>query len=229
MKTLALVAAIFLPFQFHCAAGTTNAADLRQLVQQYLPGCTLKPDGAAQPRTLVSASGETLDLLAAARENAEPRKVTGYWFTPNMAFLSRRRIEVDAGATNGAAGVVQLLHAISRGTNFVKQNSYRAFPVEGGWLVEVDRNPTNQPALPAMPPYELLSDDGRHIVQIRERSFPYSGSPRVYGNTVRSVYEREMKVNGGANYQATVEKELAKAWETEKPQPPAKPAAAPKK
>jgi len=228
MKNIALVAALLFAIPFRSDAGATNGIDLRQLVKQYLPGCTLQPDTAPQPRTLVSASGDALDLMAAARENPEPRKEPGYWFTPTMAFLSRQQI--DAGTSNNAAGVIQLLQVISRGAGFVKQNTYRALPFEGGWVVEVDRNLANQPGgVPAVPPYELLVDDSRHVVQIRERAYPYSGSARVYGNTVRSVYDREMNLNGGANYPAMVEQALAKAWATEKGQTPAKPAPAARK
>ncbi len=61
------------------------------------------------------------------------------------------------------------------------------------------------------------------MVQIRERCYAYLGSPAVYDHTVRTVYEREMKLNGGINYQAMVEKELAREWEKEKAQKLIKP------
>lgn len=234
MKNLALVAAILFAILFHCVAaptngtGPTNGIELKQLARQYLPGCAFKPPTAAKPRELVSATGETLDLLAALREKQEPRKSAGYWLTPTMAFLSRQRIE--AGTGNDAAGVVRLLHLICHGPEFVKLRIYRALPFEGGWVVEVDRQATNGPGIvPALPPYELLVDAGQRVAQIRERCYPYSGSARVYEATVRSVYEREMKLNGGRNYPAALEIALAKAWEAEKAQKTVKPAPAPGK
>jgi len=69
-----------------------------------------------------------------------------------------------------------------------------------------------------MTPYELLVDAGRRVAQIRQRCYAYAGSPAVYELTVRAVYEREIKLNGGINFQAMVEKELAKEWEKEKEQ-----------
>jgi hypothetical protein len=234
MKTLALVAAALFAIQFRSVAaptngtGPTNGIDLKQLAGQYLPGCAFKPPAAQKPRELVAATGETLDLLAAARENPEPRKGAGYWFTPTMAFLSKQRIE--AATSNDAAGVIQLLHVICHGPEFVKQRIYQALPFEGGWVVEVNPQATNRPGIaPPLPPYELLLDAGQHVMQIRERCYPYSGSARVYDNTVRSVYDREMKLNGGRNYAAALQIELARAWEAEKAQRTAKPAPAPKK
>jgi len=258
MKTLALVVAILCTIQFCPAAaqrnglgprngtglrngraplneaaptngtGPTNGIDLKQLAGQYLPGCSFKPPAAQKPRELVTATGETLDLLAALRENPEPRKGAGYWLTPTMAFLGRQQIV--AGTSNDAAGVIQLLHVICHGPDFVKQRIYRALPFEGGWVVEANPQATNRPGkVTALPPYELLVDAGQRVVQIRERCYPYSGSARVYDNTVRSVYEREMKLNGGRNYPAALEKELAKAWEAEKAQKAIKPAHAPGK
>jgi hypothetical protein len=209
--------------------GPTNGIDLKQLAGQCLPGCKFLPATATKPRELISATGETLDLLAAARENPEPRKGAGYWQTPTMAFLGKQHIEV--ATNNDAAGVIQLLHVIWRGADFVKQKTYNALPFDGGWVVEViNHGATNRPGnATALPPYELLVDAGQHVVQIRERCYPYLGSARVYDNTVRSVYEREMKLNGGRNYLAVLEMELAKAWEMEKAQKAVKPAPAPKK
>jgi hypothetical protein len=234
MKNLALVAAVLLTIQFRSAAaptngtGPTNGIDLKQMARQYLPGCSFKPAAAQKPRELVSATGETLDLMAALREKQEPRKSAGYWLTPTMAFLGRQGIEV--GTTNDPAGVIQLLHVICHGPDFVKQRIYSAFPFEGGWVVEVDPQPTNRPGkVQALPPYELLVDAGQRVVQIRERCYPYSGSARVYDNIVRSVYEREMKLNGGRNYAAALEAELAKAWEMEKAARAVKPAPAARK
>ena len=252
MKAIALLAAIFCTVQF-CTAGArrngsgpgntpglrnetaptnstdpTNGIGLKPLARQYLPGCAFEPPAAARPRALVSATGETLDLLTAARENPEPRKGAGYWLTPTMTFLSKQHIEV--GTSNDAVGVIQLLHVIWRSPDFVKQKTYNALPFDGGWVVEVASSATNLPGnVQALPPYELLVDASQHVVQIRERCYPFIGSARVYDNTVRSVYEREMKLNGGRNYLAVLQQELAKAWEMEKAQKTIKPAPAPKK
>ncbi len=222
MKTIVLMTAMLLAIPLRSMAGATNAIELKQLVKQYLPGCAFQPDTAAKPRALVSATGETLVLMSAARENAEPRKGAGYWQTPTMAFLSKQRIAV--GSAEGAAGVVQLLHVIWRGPSFVKERIFNAIPFDGGWAVEVDHDSVKYPGVvPAMPPYELLVDASGHLAEIRERCYPYVGSARVYGDTVRSVYEREIKRNGGVNYPQEVVKELAKAWEKEKAQKTIKP------
>lgn len=214
--------------QFRLAAATTNGVELRQWVRQYLPDCKLQPDSAAKPRTLVSPTGEVLDLMAATRENPELRKGAEYWKTTlTMNFLSRQRIL--AGNTNDATGVIKLLHVIWRGPDFVKQRMYEALPFEGGWVVEAKpgaANLTNRPGNAVLPmqPYELLLDDSLRVVKIQQRSYPYRGSARVYADTVRTVYEREMRLNGGVNYPQMIEKELAKAWELEKAQKTAKPA-----
>jgi hypothetical protein len=84
--------------------------------------------------------------------------------------------------------------------------------VDGGWVVEVEPDSAKDPEnLPAAPPYELLVDAARRVSQVRERCYHFAGSPAVYVRTVRAVYEREMKLNGGINYEAMVEQELAKA------------------
>jgi hypothetical protein len=210
------------------ADGTTNLLNLKYLAKQYLTNCSFEPPEVKNPRAMVSTSGGTLDLAAARLELPEPKKAGGYWVTPSMTFLSKQHI--PAGASNDAAGVVQMLHVICHNTDFVKQRAYRALPVEGGWVVEVVPAATNSARnVPALPPYELVLDDSQHITQIRERCYPFSGSPRVYGNTLRAVYEREMKLNGGGNFSSVIEKELAKAMELEKAQKAAKPAPAPKK
>jgi hypothetical protein len=224
MKTLVLAAAMLLAIPFRSVAAATNESELKQLVKQYLPGCALQP--GAKPRTLVSASGETLDLMTAGRENVQPRKGAGYWLTPTMTFLSKQ--QMPAGSAEEAAAVIKLLHVIEHGPSFVKQKIYFPVSVDGGWVVEVGHDSAKYPGVvPALPPYELLVDAGRHVSQIRERCYPYSVSPRIYGNTVRAVYEREMKLNGGINYSQVVLKELAKAAEAEKAQQTAKPAPAP--
>ena len=83
---------------------------------------------------------------------------------------------------------------IWRGADFVNQKIYNALPFDGGWVVEViNSGATNRPAdVTALPPYELLVDAGQHVLQIRERCYPYLGSAGVYANTVRTVYEREI-------------------------------------
>jgi hypothetical protein len=228
IRIVLLAGAMLLAVQFRLAAAATNGVELRQWVRQYLPDCKLQPESAAKPRTLVSPTGQVLDLTAATRENPQLRKGSEYWKTTlTMDFLSRQRIA--AGTTNDAIGVIKLLHVIWRGPDFVKQRMYEALPFEGGWVVEAGpgaANPTNRPGNVALPmqPYELLLDDSQRVVRIQQRSYPYRGSARVYADTVRTVYEREMRLNGGVNYPQMIEKELAKAWELEKAQKTARPA-----
>jgi hypothetical protein len=134
-----------------------------------------------------------------------------------MRYLSRQRPAAATGEE--AARVVQLLHALTRGPGFVKQNIYRASAVEGGWVVAVENDSgTNPVKAPSMSPYELLVDAGGHVTQIRQRCYIYLGSPAIYDRTIRLVYEREMKLNGAINYPAALEKELTQAWEKEKEQ-----------
>jgi len=96
--------------------------------------------------------------------------------------------------------------------------------------VEVGRAATNVPAVvPDMQPYELVLNTSRQVVEIRERSYPYSGSPANYGGILRSVYQREMALNGEANFAKAVAEELARATAKEKAQKAAKPAPAEKK
>ena len=228
MKTILLVGAMLLSVLFRSGAAATNGVELRQLVRQYLPDCRLQPESAAKPRTLVSPTGEVLDLTAATRENPELRKGAEYWKTTlTMDFLSRQRI--PAGTANDATGVIKLLHVIWRGPEFVKQRMYEALPFEGGWVVEAGPGVTNLTKRPGkdvlpMQLYELLLDDSLRVVKIQQRSHPYRGSARVYADTVRTVYEREMRLNGGVNYPQVIEKELATAWELEKAQKTVKPA-----
>ena len=125
--------------------------------------------------------------------------------------------------------MIKLLHLIWRGPEFVKQRMYEALPFEGGWVVQAGPGVTNLTKRPGkevlpMQLYELLLDDSQRVVRIQQRSYPYCGSARVYADTVRIVYEREMRLNGGVNYPQVIEKELAKAWELEKTQKYAKPA-----
>ncbi len=226
MKTIMLAAALLLAFPLRSAPGATNGIELKQLVKQYLPGCALKPEKAARPRTLVSAAGDQVDLLAALREDPEPKKKkAGYWLTPTMTFLSKQRISL--ATTNDAVGVIQLFLMLTRGAEFVNEGTYNAIPFEGGWVVEAGRESAKSPV--AVPPYELLVDASQHVTQIRQRCYAFNGSARVYEDTVQAVYEREMKRNGGINYPQEVVKELAKAWEKEKAQKTAHPQPAPKK
>jgi hypothetical protein len=217
VRKFPLLAAILLCAQFRSVAAETNGIELKSLVQRCLPGAHYIPAASAKPRTVVAASGDSVDLMTALRENAEPRKGAGYWLTPTMKFLARQGIAVTN--TNDAAAVIQLLQALTRGPDFVNQNNYRAIAVAGGWVVEVEHDFVKYPEkIPAMPPYELLADAAQHVTQIRERCYPFLGSPVIYDQTVRTVYEREAKLNGGNNFEKTVEMELAKEWEREKAQ-----------
>ncbi len=159
MKILLLIAAVLLSAQSWSVAAGTDAIELNKLLQQCLPGARLIPDAPAKPRAVMSASGDALDLMTALRENPQPRKGAGYWLTPTMRYLSRQRM--GATTTNEAAGVIQLLQALTRGPGFVKQNIYRARAVDGGWVVEVEHDSAKNPEkVPAMPPYEVLLDAG---------------------------------------------------------------------
>ena len=223
-----LVAAILAEGLGRVVAETTNTIALESLVRQYLPGCQFRLDGAGKPEALIAPTGEVLDLTAAARENPEPKEALGYWYSPTMEFLSRQKIK--AATPQEAAGVIKLLHALWRGSDFVKQKIYNARRFDGGWVIEVDHDFTHYPGMiRAIHPYELLLDADQRGVQIRERCYWYRGSASVYSNTVHSVYERELKLNRGLNYPEVLEKELSKALENEKAQMTIKPGQAQRK
>ena len=223
-----LVAAILAEGLGRVAAETTNTIALESLVRQYLPGCQFRLDGAGKAEALIAPTGEALDLTAAARENPEPKEALGYWYSPTMEFLSRQKITV--ATPQEAVGVIKLLHALWRGSDFVKQKIYNARPFDSGWVVEVDHDFTHYPGkIQAIHPYELLLDADQRGVQIRERCYWYRGSASVYTKTVHSVYERELTLNRGLNYPEVLEKELSKAWENEKAQTTIKPGQAQRK
>lgn len=214
MFTVLVAFLVAVPRQAH--AETTNAPSLQQLVTFCVPGARLQVDDAGKPRALVSAADGVLDLTGAAKENPAPRdNVIGYWYTPTMDFLSRQKVKI--ASPDQAVGAVQLLHAIWHGPDFVKQKIYHARPFDGGWVVEVDHDFAHYPGMiQEIHPYELLVDGAHKLTGFRERCYHYSGSARVYTNTVISVYEREVHVNGGRDYPEVLEKALREAWEKEK-------------
>jgi hypothetical protein len=217
VRVFPLIAAILFSTQFGSVAAETNGIELKPLVKRCLPGARFVPAAPAKSRMVVAASGDSLDLMTALRENAEPRKGAGYWLTPTMKYLGRQGMAVTNA--NDAVAVIQLLQGLTRGFPFVNQNTYRASAVAGGWVVEVEHDSVKYPEkVPAMPPYELLVDAGQRVTQVRERCYTFLGNPVIYDQTVRTVYEREVKLNGGFNFEKTVEKELAKEWEKEKAQ-----------
>ncbi len=199
-------------------AAVTNDFSVGHLAHVYVPQCVIATNHAGTPKALVSPSGEVLDLLAAARENPMPsNNVAGYWFSPTMDFLSRQKVQV--ASPGQAVAVVQLLHAIWRGPDFVREKIYRARRIDLGWLIEVEHDFTNYPGnVFSIPPYELLVDTRHTVLQMRQRCYDYPGSVKVYTNTVSSVYEREIKANRGLNYPEALFKELREAWEREKKQ-----------
>jgi hypothetical protein len=81
----------------------------------------------------------------------------------------------------------------------------------------VEHDFTNYPGrIQAIHPYELVQERGDSVVQVRQRCYAYPGGVRTYTNTIISVYEREIKRNGGRDYPETLEKELREAWKREK-------------
>ena len=216
MRMIASLAAAALAVQLQASAAETNAVQLQDLAQTYLPGDPWQPNPPAKPETLVAASGDKLSLQAAAHEAPDPRKGAPYWVTPTMNFLSRQSILVSNA--QDAEGVVQLLQALTHGAGYAGRQSYSALQVEGGWVVAASSNP-GKPGekSAAAPPYELLVDAANHLTQIRERSYPYLGSPKVYDHTVRTAYAQQAQLNRqAANYEAAILRELAAAYEKEK-------------
>jgi hypothetical protein len=217
MFTVLVAFLVGVPGQAH--AETTNAPSLEQLVTFCVPGCRLQVDDAGKPKALVSADGGVLDLAGATKETPAPRdNVVGYWYAPTMDFLSRQKVEV--ARPDQAVGAVQLLHAIRYGPDFVKEKIYQARPFEGGWVVGIDHDFTHYPGrIQEMHPYELLVDGAHKLTELRQRCYHYSGSAKIYTNTVISVYEKEVHRNGGRDYPEVLEKALRDAWEKEKDLP----------
>jgi hypothetical protein len=211
-----LLAAAFLVTAAESPAGASNELALEVLISKYLPACHLELANDGDRKILKSESGEFLDLTVAAHENPNPRDdVIGYWYSPAMDFLGRQKIK--AATADHAAGAVQLLHAIAQGPKFVQQKLYKAHQIPGGWIVEVDHDFTNYPSsVQEINPYELLIDSENRVSQFCQRCYAYCGSPKVYTNTVISVYQRELKRDGGRNYPERLYEELQSAWEREK-------------
>jgi len=140
-----------------------------------------------------------------------------------MDFLSCQKIKINP-ATD-AAGVIQLLHTLWRGADFVRQKLYQARPFDGGWVIQVEHDFTNYSgSIQEIMPYELLVDQNHSLTQLRQRCYYYQGSASTNTNIVITVYEREKKIKGGINYPEALEKELQKAWKKEKDaQPKTKP------
>jgi hypothetical protein len=193
-------------------------AELLALIRRQLPESHLQTNATGNPSVLVSGSGELLDLAKVARENPEPADGVGYRESPAMQFLSRQAISAATAAE--AADAVRLLHALWRGSGFVRQKVYEARPIEGGWVVRVEHDFTNYPgSVQSLMPYELLVDSHQRVTRLRERCYYFPGSAVVYTNTVRSVYEQEKTNQNGLYYPEALEKELRKAWEAEQAKP----------
>jgi hypothetical protein len=215
---LVIIAVFVTAFCNRLFADTTNQFGLQSLISKHLPNAHLRLDDAGNPKTLVSSSGDSLNLAAAFHETPQPTNtVVGYWFSPTMDFLSRQRMK--AATPEEAVDIIQFLHVIWRGPEMARQKLYNARPIDAGWLVTVDHDFTNFPAsVQAIMPYELLVDNARNVVQLRQRCYHYPGNSVVYTNTVISVYNREIKINHGLNYPEALEKELRNAWKKEQRQ-----------
>ena len=192
------------------AATTSGEVDVRELVAQLLPDHRLRFDGQGTPVALVSPDSEELKLPAAPDVGIAE---TGYWTNPAMAFLSEAGPRVSGSVET--AQLIQLLHALCHGEHFVRQKIYKPRAIESGWLVEVDHDFENfMGMIPFIHPYEILVDDNR-VTSLRQRSNIYPGSAKVYVDTITTVYEREVQVNGGINYPEVLEEELKSAWARE--------------
>jgi hypothetical protein len=131
-----------------------------------------------------------------------------------MTFLSDARPGVSDDAT--AARVIQLLHALCQGADFVRQQIYRPHAIDNGWLVEVDHDFENFPGMMRfIHPYELLVDENSRVTSLRQRSNVYLGNAEVYVDTITTVYEREVRVNRGNHYPEVLDEELKRAWARE--------------
>jgi hypothetical protein len=217
-KSSMLLAAFLLATQAQLLAGASNDLTLEVLASRYLPACHLELGDDENRKILKSESGEILDLAVAAHENPNPRdNVIGYWYSPAMDFLGRQKINVPTA--DRAVGAVQLLHAIAQGAKFVQEKLYKARQIPSGWVVEVEHDFANYPSsVQEINPYELLVDSEDKVSQFRQRCYAYRGSAKVYTNTVISVYQRELKRDGGRNYPEHLFEELQTAWEQEKNQ-----------
>jgi hypothetical protein len=218
-----LLTAFLVTIAAESLAGASNELALEVLISRYLPACRLELGDDGNRKILKSESGEILDLAAAAHENPNPRDdVIGYWYSPAMDFLARQKIKV--ATADPAVGAVQLLHTIAQGPKFVQQKAYEARQIPGGWVVDVEHDFANYPSsVQQINPYELLVDSENRVSQFRQRCYAYRGSAKVYTNTVISVYQRELKLDGGRYYPEHLYEELQSAWERENNHPNSEP------
>jgi len=132
-----------------------------------------------------------------------------------MTFLSEAGPRVSSGAE--AAHLVQLLHALCQGPDFVRQKFYKPRAIDSGWLIEVEHDFENYLGMiPFVHPYEILIDENKRATSLRQRSNNYLGSAEVYVDTITSVYEREVQANRGINYPEVLDEELKRAWARER-------------
>lgn len=189
----------------------TGEIDLRELVATLLPNHRLRLDDQDAPTALVSPESGELKIPAGGDVEGGP---IGYWVSPAMTFLSDARTDVSDAAA--AARLIQLLHALCKGPDFVRQKIYRPRAIDNGWLVEVDHDFENFPGMiPFIHPYEILVDEDNRVTSLRQRSNVYLGNAEVYVDTITTVYEREVRVNGGRNYPEVLDEELKQAWARE--------------
>ena len=199
------------------AQATNDPMVLSRLAGYFAPSLRVLMDAGGKPRSIISSTGETLDLAKAEKENPMPtNSLIGYWFTPTMDFLSKQNLE--AATPEQAYGIIQLFHAMCQGeSNTVRQKIYKARKFEDAWVVDVQHDFKNFPGnIMEIQPYELIVNNSNRVQRLRQRCYHYLGSRRVYTNTVTTVYEREIKRDNGRNYPEKLFDELRDAWEKEK-------------
>jgi len=143
--SLAFVVAAIFAGSNSLFAEATNKFSVRDLAQRHLPDCRLRVDRTGKVEAVVSPTGEVLEIATSARDHPNPTNgVAGYWFTPTMDFLSKQKPR--ASTSQEAVGVVQLMHSLWRGPDFIQQKLYAARAFDGGWVVQVEHDFANYPS-----------------------------------------------------------------------------------
>lgn len=217
MRFLVALCVLLLSVSSAWSEKEAEVGDLRLLVKRCLPGCKVQIK-EGEVTALQPTKGDPLTLKVASKDHPMPKKdVYGYWFSPAMTFLAEQMPKVKN--PKEAVAVVQLLHSLSQGQAFVQEKLYEAKAIKGGWIVIVDHDfAKKRTSVQQLPPYELLLGEDEKVTRFTQRSWQYLGSAKVYSETIRTVYEREVKRNGGLNYTEVLERELREAWGREKNQ-----------
>jgi len=219
-----LIIAVFLAASIGLAAAGPEGAELKRLVDKFLPGCQVQYDSEGKPKAVSSPDGEFLDLKGGLM-GAGRLLPTGPLYQSSLAMEFFRRQNVKARSEDEAVSLIKILDELGWGKSKMKEYAARRF--DGGWVIlstgeligDVGRGITNYPSVwLVIPPYELLVDAKQNVIRFQYRSYAYPGSASVYSNTVVSVNRTVAMIPNLLYHHMVMRDELRKAWEKEKEQ-----------